>query len=385
MIELGVPFSDPIADGPTIQRASERALAAGATLAAVLDLARRAPGPAGSTTPVVVFSYANPILAMGEAEFAHRAREAGADGVLVTDLPPEEGRAFASILKSARLDPVYLLAPTSPDDRLRRAAVALARVRLPRVAQRDHGRARGASRGARRRSWRACGGPVPRLPLAVGLRHLDARAGPGGRAARGRRRRRERRRRRDGDGGPGGPGPGGRGRRRSSGTSPGPRRSRRVRRMDEPLSARISRADRQGLVELVAGPPDRLTERDAAQALRHPHASEAMIVEILASRTLMASRAVRRLVAAHPQTPRHDALHALDDLLVARPAGHRPRDADAAPRAAGGEPEAPRGDAGDGDRGRGSPSRGSPRPPSFRPSSTRRTAACSRRSSRTRG
>jgi hypothetical protein len=85
--------------------------------------------------------------------------------------------------------------------------------------------------------------------------------------------------------------------------------------MDEPLSARISRADRTGLVELVATHLARLTERDAAQALRHPHASEAMIVEILSSRALMASRTVRKLVAGHPQTPRHDALHALDDLL----------------------------------------------------------------------
>jgi hypothetical protein len=85
--------------------------------------------------------------------------------------------------------------------------------------------------------------------------------------------------------------------------------------MDEPLSARISRADRRGLVELVATHLARLTEREAGQALRHPHASEAMIAEILSSRVLMASRGVRRLVAAHPQTPRHDALHALEDLL----------------------------------------------------------------------
>jgi hypothetical protein len=85
--------------------------------------------------------------------------------------------------------------------------------------------------------------------------------------------------------------------------------------MDEPLSARISRADRKGLAELIASHLARLTERDAAQALRHPHASEAMIVEIVSSRALMASRAVRRLVAGHPQTPRHEALHALEDLL----------------------------------------------------------------------
>ncbi len=85
--------------------------------------------------------------------------------------------------------------------------------------------------------------------------------------------------------------------------------------MDEPFSARISRADRKGLAELVTTHLTRLTERDATQALRHPHASEAMIVEILSSRTLMASRGVRRLVAGHPLTPRHDALHALDDLF----------------------------------------------------------------------
>ncbi len=80
------------------------------------------------------------------------------------------------------------------------------------------------------------------------------------------------------------------------------------------LSHLISRADRKGLAALVASNLARLTERDAVQALRHPHASEAMIVEILSSRTLMASRGVRKLVAGHPQTPRHDALHALEDL-----------------------------------------------------------------------
>lgn len=85
--------------------------------------------------------------------------------------------------------------------------------------------------------------------------------------------------------------------------------------MDEPLSARISRADRRGLVALVADHLSRMTEREAAQALRHPHASEAVIVEILSSPALLASRAVRKLVAGHPQTPRHDALHALDDLF----------------------------------------------------------------------
>ncbi len=120
IVELGVPFSDPIADGLVIQRASERARQQGGGLAATLDIASsyRASGGAGA---LVLFSYANPILAMGEADFAARAVGAGIDGVLVTDLPPEEGRAFASVLRSARLDPIYLLAPTSPPARIRKA------------------------------------------------------------------------------------------------------------------------------------------------------------------------------------------------------------------------------------------------------------------------
>ena len=121
LIELGVPFSDPIADGPVIQRASERALAAGASLAKVLDLAAGLRED-GLETPLVLFSYANPVLAMGECEFATRASRAGVDGVLLTDLPPEEGKPLAVLLRSAGLDPVYLLAPTSPDSRVRRAA-----------------------------------------------------------------------------------------------------------------------------------------------------------------------------------------------------------------------------------------------------------------------
>ena len=118
VIELGVPFSDPIADGPAIQRASERGLAAGARLSAVLELVSRARA-AGLDAPVVLFGYANPILSMGEAAFASRAASAGVDGALVTDLPPEEGSAFAATLKAARLDPVFLLAPTSPPKRVK--------------------------------------------------------------------------------------------------------------------------------------------------------------------------------------------------------------------------------------------------------------------------
>lgn len=118
VVELGVPFSDPIADGPAIQRASERALASGTRLSSVLDLVGRARA-GGLHVPVVLFGYANPVLAMGETAFASRAAAAGVDGALVTDLPPEEGAAFASTLRAARVDPVFLLAPTSPPRRVR--------------------------------------------------------------------------------------------------------------------------------------------------------------------------------------------------------------------------------------------------------------------------
>lgn len=121
VVELGVPFSDPIADGAVIQRAGERALAGGGGLAQTLAQAA-AYRAGGGTGALVVFSYSNPILAMGEAEFASRASASGVDGVLVTDLPPEEGRPFAAILKSARIDPIYLLAPSSPRARVRKAA-----------------------------------------------------------------------------------------------------------------------------------------------------------------------------------------------------------------------------------------------------------------------
>ena len=120
VIELGIPFSDPIADGPVIQRASERSLAAGTTLAAVLDLLARLRRE-GLAVAVVLFGYANPILAMGEELFTERAKEAGADGVLLTDLPFEEAKTFARRLRKAGLDFVSLVAPTSPDERLRKA------------------------------------------------------------------------------------------------------------------------------------------------------------------------------------------------------------------------------------------------------------------------
>ncbi len=120
IIELGVPFSDPLADGPTIQRASERALKSGTTLAGVLDLVHQI--RKSSDVPLVLFSYYNPILQMGLEKFASAASEAGADGVLATDLTPEESADYRRIIRSHNLDTIFLGAPTSTDDRLKRIA-----------------------------------------------------------------------------------------------------------------------------------------------------------------------------------------------------------------------------------------------------------------------
>ncbi len=120
VIELGVPFSDPLADGPTIQRASERALKAGATLAGVLGLVRRI--RQSSQVPLILFSYYNPILQMGLEKFASAAESAGADGVLATDLTPEESEDYRRILAAHHLDTVFLGAPTSTDERLAKIA-----------------------------------------------------------------------------------------------------------------------------------------------------------------------------------------------------------------------------------------------------------------------
>jgi tryptophan synthase alpha chain len=120
VIELGVPFSDPLADGPTIQRASERALRAGTTLAGVLDLVRRI--RQSSQVPLVLFSYFNPILQMGLQKFAAAASQAGADGVLATDLTPEESEDYRRILHAHDLDTIFLAAPTSTDQRLQKIA-----------------------------------------------------------------------------------------------------------------------------------------------------------------------------------------------------------------------------------------------------------------------
>ena len=120
VIELGVPFSDPLADGPTIQRASERALKSHTTLSGVIDLVRRIRET--SQVPLVLFSYFNPILQMGLEKFAAAASSAGADGVLATDLTPEEADEYRRILAAYRLDTVFLGAPTSTDERLAKIA-----------------------------------------------------------------------------------------------------------------------------------------------------------------------------------------------------------------------------------------------------------------------
>ncbi len=121
VIELGVPFSDPMADGPTIQRASERALAKGMTLRKVLSLVVEF-RKADSKTPVVLMGYANPIEAMGLEKFAAAAAQAGVDGVLVVDYPPEEAVSFGAAMKAHGMDPIFLLAPTSSAERIAHVA-----------------------------------------------------------------------------------------------------------------------------------------------------------------------------------------------------------------------------------------------------------------------
>jgi tryptophan synthase alpha chain len=120
VVELGVPFSDPVADGPTIQRASERALHSGTTLARVIELVHRLRGE--TDVPLVLFSYFNPILQMGLDKFADRASAAGADGVLVTDLTPEEAGSYCTAIGRRSLDTIFLAAPTSTDERLAKIA-----------------------------------------------------------------------------------------------------------------------------------------------------------------------------------------------------------------------------------------------------------------------
>jgi tryptophan synthase alpha chain len=120
VLEVGVPFSDPLADGPVIQRATERALAAGGSLRASLSLVRDVRRDVAA--PIVLFSYANPLMRMGIERFAREAASAGVQGVLALDLPIEEAGEFDRVLAAEGLDTIFLLSPTTTDDRIRKAA-----------------------------------------------------------------------------------------------------------------------------------------------------------------------------------------------------------------------------------------------------------------------
>jgi tryptophan synthase alpha chain len=119
VLEVGVPFSDPVADGPVIQRASERALAGGASLRGTLRMLRESRERINA--PIVLFTYANPVLRMGEDAFVAAARDAGIDGVLMLDLPVEEAGPFRQRLVAAGIDPIFLLSPTTTDERIKAA------------------------------------------------------------------------------------------------------------------------------------------------------------------------------------------------------------------------------------------------------------------------
>ena len=116
ILELGIPFSDPLADGPTIQAASNRALVAGMTVSGSLELVRRF--RANSELPLVLFTYLNPIYAYGFARFLTDAVTAGADGLLILDLPPDEAAQNSELITSGGLDPIRLIAPTTPPERM---------------------------------------------------------------------------------------------------------------------------------------------------------------------------------------------------------------------------------------------------------------------------
>jgi tryptophan synthase alpha chain len=120
VLEVGIPFSEPLADGPVIQRATERALAAGATASGVLDLVGAV--RASIKAPIVLFSYANPILRMGVDRFGDRAKAAGVDGVLVLDFPIEEAVEFRESMAARGIDMIFLLSPTTTDARVKQAA-----------------------------------------------------------------------------------------------------------------------------------------------------------------------------------------------------------------------------------------------------------------------
>jgi tryptophan synthase alpha chain len=166
VIELGVPFSDPLADGPVIQRASERALARGTKLSDVLNLAQeiRAARPAPG---LILFTYLNPVLRYGLARFADDAKAAGADGVLLLDMIVEEASAYLAEMDRTGLAPVFVAAPTSPDERLEAIALhskgfiyAISRTGI--TGKRDAMTSDAVALVARIRRW-------SKLPVAVGF------------------------------------------------------------------------------------------------------------------------------------------------------------------------------------------------------------------------
>ncbi|HEX8090702.1 MAG TPA: tryptophan synthase subunit alpha [Blastocatellia bacterium] len=165
VIELGVPFSDPMADGPVIQRASERALRNGISARDCLNLVRRVREK--SDVPVVLFSYLNPLLALGPDSIGEQLRDAGIDGVLATDLVPEEGGYFTDDVRAAGVDTIFLVAPTSTDERIKLVAetssgfvYAVSRAGVTGVRQSLSERAASLVRRARR---------FTDLPVAVGF------------------------------------------------------------------------------------------------------------------------------------------------------------------------------------------------------------------------
>jgi tryptophan synthase alpha chain len=120
VLEVGVPFSDPLADGPVIQRASERALAGGTTLRGALEVVRTV--RTSVDTPIVLFTYANPVVRMDPTVFARAAKDAGVDGVLILDYPVEESAPLRAPMVDAGLDPIFLISPTTTDERIRRSS-----------------------------------------------------------------------------------------------------------------------------------------------------------------------------------------------------------------------------------------------------------------------
>jgi tryptophan synthase alpha chain len=173
VLELGVPFSDPIADGPTLQRAAQRALAAGTTLATVLNCA--AAIQKETNLALVLFSYANPLCAGGFARTMKRARSGGFEGVLMTDVPPEESSAFLPPIRASGLGPIFLVSPTSTATRMATAA-RLSRGFLYVVARLGTTGERKKPSADLARTIRRARSAAKNLPLAAGFGFADPRS-----------------------------------------------------------------------------------------------------------------------------------------------------------------------------------------------------------------